>query len=159
MVLAHLAARISLPIALILTVTLAGAAPVAAGSTEFEKIAATAKNKIGAPYKHYAKGPDKFDCVGFVWWVFNQHGLKERIGGYRGVRGYFKWFKNRGLVSKSNPRPGDLVVWGRNQHIGIYLGGGNAISALVKPYNVRVHPVKGWLNVPFKAYLRVRLER
>ena len=44
--------------------------------------------------------------------------------------GYFKWFKERGLVSKTNPRVGDLVVWGNNQHVGLYIGNGQAISTL-----------------------------
>jgi len=158
---AQVVARISLPIALILGVALATAAPVAAGETasQFDRIEASATSKIGAPWVHYAKGPDKFDCVGFVWWAYNEHGLKDKIGGYRGVAGYFKWFKSRGLVSKTKAHKGDLIVWGRNQHIGIYLGSGMAISALVKPYGVKVHKVKGWLNIPFKAYLHVKITR
>lgn len=50
-----------------------------------------------------------------------------RIGDSRKtVAGYFNWFRARGLTSRSNPRPGDLIVWGDTKHIGIYVGDGKA---------------------------------
>ena len=162
MVLARAVTRISLPIALTLGLILStSAAPVAAAGdqTQFGAIYQVAHSKLGAPWVHYAKGPTKFDCVGFVWYAFKENGLKDRIGGYRGVKGYYNWFRNRGLVSKSNPRVGDLVIWGNFKHIGIYVGDGKAISALVNPYGVRIHKVKGWLNVPFKYYLHTQIQR
>ncbi len=158
---ARAAARISLPIALTLGMMLTTTAPAAAGTggTEYSSIFQIAKTKIGAPWVHYAKGPNKFDCVGYVWWIFAQNGLKDRIGGYRGVKSYYNWFRTRGLVSKTNPRVGDLVIWGDFKHVGMYIGDGKAISALVKPYGVKIHPVKGWLNTPFRYYLHTRLQR
>ena len=160
MVFARAVARISLPIALTLGLLLTTTAPAAANTTtEYSSIFQLARSKMGAPWVHYAKGPNKFDCVGYVWWIFAQNGLKERIGGYRGVRGYYSWFRERGMVSKSNPHLGDLVIWGDFKHIGMYIGDGKAISALVNPYGVKIHPVKGYLNVPFRYYLHTRLER
>jgi cell wall-associated NlpC family hydrolase len=159
-VFARAVARISLPIALTLGLLLTTTAPAAADtSTEYSSIFQLARTKMGAPWVHYAKGPNKFDCVGYVWWIYAQNGLKDRIGGYRGVRAYYKWFRERGMVSKSNPRVGDLVIWGDFKHIGMYIGDGKAISALVNPYGVKIHPVKGYLNVPFRYYLHTRLER
>jgi hypothetical protein len=34
-----------------------------------------------------------------------------------------------------------------------------AVSALVNPYGVSVHPVKGYIGMKVKAYLHVDLER
>jgi cell wall-associated NlpC family hydrolase len=137
------------------------AAPVAAEGTELTRLVNVAKAQIGDPWKHYAKGPDKFDCVGFVFFVYNQNGIKERIGGYKGVYGYLKWFRDRGLVTtdKTKARPGDLIIWGRNQHIGMYLGEGMAISALLNPHGVSIHKVSGYVPIKVKAYLRVNIER
>jgi cell wall-associated NlpC family hydrolase len=132
------------------------AAPVAAGTSEADRVIAVAKKQIGDPWVHYAKGPDAFDCVGLVWYAFKKNDLAKRIGGYQGVRGYFNWFRDRGMVSTSG-RPGDLVVWGKMKHIGINLGDGKSISALTN--GVKVHPTKGYLNVSFKAFLRVRISR
>jgi cell wall-associated NlpC family hydrolase len=157
----------------LLILALAGAAflgtvaPVAAdesGSrTELQKIVDIAKSELGAKWSFAATGPSSFDCSGFVTYVFRQAGLLDRIGGKRRtVAGYFKWFnhQNPDRATKSDALPGDLIVWGRNKHIGIYLGDGMAISALVNPYGVKVHPVVGYLrHMPVKAFLHVHLER
>ena len=133
-------------------------APTAAAS-ERDLVRTIARNQIGDRFLLGADGPNRFDCSGLVSFAYSRAGLLDRIGGYRRAAGYLQWFRERGRVSRYNPRPGDLVVWGRAEHIGIYLGSGKAISALVNPYGVRVHPVKGYINLPFKAYLHVRLDR
>ena len=43
------------------------------------------------------------------------------------------------------------MVWGGGSHIGIYLGGGMAISTLTS--GVRIHAVNA-VTAPFTAYLR-----
>jgi hypothetical protein len=43
--------------------------------------------------------------------------------------------------------------------MGIYIGGGMAVSALVNPYGVKVHPVTGYLGMRLKAYLHVNIDR
>lgn len=155
------AVRFAVFSALVAGLLLSTVAPAAAAGTEteWESVFRVAKNQIGDRWVHYARGPDKFDCVGFVFFVYNQNGLKDRIGGYRSVKGYYNWFRERGRADLSNPRPGDLVIWGRFQHIGMYIGDGKAISALVNPYGVKIHAVKGYINMKVKAYLHVRLER
>lgn len=162
MAFARAVARFALLAGILAGLLVASAAPVAAEQTELNQIVTTAKEQVGDPWKHYAKGPDKFDCVGFVFFAYNEHGLKLRIGGYRGVGAYYNWFRERGLVTTdaSKARPGDLIVWGKNQHVGIYLGPDRAISALVNPYGVSVHPIrKSWIGVGVKGYLRVDIER
>ncbi|MEO6349690.1 MAG: NlpC/P60 family protein [Candidatus Limnocylindrales bacterium] len=136
------------------------AAPVAADettpTTQFDRVFATAKEHLGARWVHYAKGPEVFDCVGYVFFIYNENGLKDLIGGYRGVKAYFNWFRDRGLASTTNPQPGDLIIWGRYKHIGMYLGPDQAISALINPYGVSVHPIrKSWIGMAVKAYLHV----
>ena len=162
MALARAVARLTLPIALVLGVLLSNVAPAAASTspaTEYSKIFNLAKTKIGDPWVHYAKGPNKFDCVGYVWYIFHENGLQDRIGGYRGVKSYYTWFRDRVLVSKDNPRLGDLIIWGDFQHVGMYVGNGYAISALVNPWGVKIAPVKGWLNESFRYYLHTTLTR
>lgn len=155
------AARIGLLFALIAIITLFAAPTAAAGTpkTQAEQVVATARAQIGDHWKHRAKGPNRFDCSGLVWYAFHEHDLHLLIGGYRSVAGYFRYFKNLGLVSKTNPHVGDLVVWGSNQHIGIYIGDGKAISTLTTRRGVTVHAVKGYLGVPLKAYLHTEITR
>jgi len=132
------------------------ATPVAAGSTEVSRVVSVAKNQIGDPWVWGKVGPDKFDCVGLVYYAFKQAGVSARIGGYRGVKGYRDWFASRGRLSRTTGRRGDLVIWGNNQHLGIYLGRGRAISALTS--GVKIHGLHT-LTVGFSTFLRVRLDR
>lgn len=154
------AGRVALAFAALALVAQLGAPGVAAGSkTEYDLIYATAHSKLGDQWVFRGRGPDVFDCSGLVWYAFHENGLADRIGRYRSVAGYYKWFKNRGRVSRTNPRLGDLVVWGRNQHIGIYIGNGYAISTLVTKSGVSIHPVKGYLGIRFKGYLHTQITR
>lgn len=155
--------RLLLLVGVALSAMLGLAGPVAAGATvqtEAERVAGIARDQAGDRYSFGATGPNEFDCSGLVFFSFREADLLDRIGNKRKtVAGYFKWFNSRGLASKSNPKPGDLVVWGANKHMGIYVGDGMAVSALVNPYGVKVHPVTGYINMNLKAYLHVNLER
>jgi cell wall-associated NlpC family hydrolase len=156
------AARFALLASILSALLVLNAAPVAAdGATQFQRVEQTALNKLKDPWKHFAKGPDKFDCVGFVWFAYNQNGLKDKIGGYRGVGGYYNYFHSRGLVTRdmSKARPGDLIIWGNNVHVGIYLGNGMAVSALINPYGVSKHKVYGYLGLHVKGFLQVSIDR
>ena len=135
--------------------------PVAAsGATELDRVIATAKGQLGDRYKYRGRGPNVFDCSGFVWFTFKQNNVQAQIGFYRSTAGYWAWFKERGLIATSNPRVGDLIVWGNNQHLGIYLGPDQAISALVNPRGVSVHPIRrSWIGMSVKGYLRVSMQR
>ena len=152
--------RVTLSFALIAGLMLASIQGVAAAQqTEAEKVIATAKAQLGDQWKHRATGPNQFDCSGLVFFSFKENGLKDRIGGYRSVKGYYNWFKNRGKADLKSPRLGDLVVWGRFQHVGIYLGDGMAISTLTTKSGVSIHPIKGYLGIKLRAYLHVDITR
>jgi cell wall-associated NlpC family hydrolase len=136
----------------------------AASLTEAESVIRWGKTQLGKPFRLGTSGLRRYDCSGLVWRTFYEKGLAKRIGGNRTSRSYYNWFRERGLVT-SNPRKGDLVVWGRRgkpvSHIGIYLGVNRygqrmALSALTS--GVTVHKVGG-INLPVRAYLRVRISR
>ena len=120
------------------------------------RIVQIAESHIGAVYKFGAEGMQAFDCSGLVFRVFKEAGLVSKISGIRrGAKGYYHWFRKRGLASRSNPKPGDLVIWHRGKHIGIYVGDGQVVSALNKKYGVRktgISFVSG-----FTTYLHVRI--
>jgi len=137
--------------------------PTQAGSlTEAQKIVRIAKSYIGARFRIGATGYKYFDCSGFVYRVYKQAGLLRRIGGSQmRAAGYYHYFKRRGLLAGNNPRVGDLVWWKKHgiiKHIGIYIGHGYAVSALINPWGVRKHTVRG-IHMRLAAYGHVRLER
>lgn len=154
-------ARLFVIAALTLGAIAGTAAPAAAGNrTEADRIISIAKAQVGDRYSFAASGPNKFDCSGFVTYVFRQADLFDRIGGKRRtVAGFYDYFARRDRADKVNRKPGDLIVWGRNKHMGIYIGDGMAVSALINPYGVKVHPVTGYLGMKVKAYLHVKLDR
>lgn len=136
------------------------AAPIEASTgmpPEAKAVVSFARAQIGKPYKSLASGPSSYDCVGLTWRSFRVHELAATyIGGRRTPSGYYSWFANRGQITR-NPKPGDLVVWGKPpSHVGIYTGTKNghpmAVSALVS--GVKEHRVHG-LTTAFRAYLRV----
>ena len=134
---------------------LAPASPAAAATltTEAQQIIHIARTKIGDPWRLGAAGPSSFDCSGLVIYAFKAAGDGAVIGNgsRRTARSMYDWFRSRGLASRSNPLPGDLVIWGGGSHIGIYVGGGQAISALTS--GVAVRGVTA-LTVSFTTYLR-----
>lgn len=149
--------------ALLIVAAIGLPSPVAASTspTEADQIIAIASAQLGDKYSFASTGPKTFDCSGFVFYVYKQAGLLDRIGGKRRtVAGYHNWFNNNGTVSKSidDAQPGDVLVWGNNHHTGIYVGDGYAISALVNPWGVTRHKIN-WINLKLTAVLHVNVTR
>lgn len=83
-----------------------------------------AKSKLGSPYVWGAKGPNSFDCSGFVYWCLNQVGVRQSYitsSGWRSVGRYTK------ITSFSNLRAGDIIVV--SGHVGIVAEGGTVVDA------------------------------
>jgi cell wall-associated NlpC family hydrolase len=129
-------------------------------SSQAARIVHFAKTHLGARFRIGSEGPRVFDCSGLVYRVYQQAGLLGKIGGKRMLAAsYYRWFKQRGLVSRSNPQVGDVIWWthrGRISHTGLYIGNGRAISALINPYGVKAHSIRG-IRVRFLGYGHVRL--
>jgi cell wall-associated NlpC family hydrolase len=152
----HTGARAFIPAALAAAIllSLAPATPAAATTTttEAQQIVQIAKAQLGDPWRYGATGPYAFDCSGLVVYAYKRagDGAVIRAGTLRSARSIYLYFKSRGKASRTNPRIGDLVVWGYGSHIGIYIGNGKAISTLRS--GVRVHGVFA-LSARFTTYL------
>ena len=136
-----------------------------AGVDERAVVVDMALRQLGKPFRLGMEGPSRFDCSGLVHYVFSQTGLLERIGGHRYVaREYYRWARERGLLATTNPRVGDLILWGVPgnggiKHMGIYIGNNArgkpmAVSALTT--GVARHRVDG-ISVKFFSYIHVGL--
>jgi cell wall-associated NlpC family hydrolase len=149
-------ARAFIPVALAasILVTLAPSAPVAASTTTTEaaQIIRIARAQLGDPWRYGAAGPYSFDCSGLVLYSFRRAGDYRAVGSgnLRSARSLYYWFRSRGLASRTNPKVGDLVIWGGGTHVGIYIGNGKAISTLTS--GVRIHGVFA-VTARFTAYL------
>jgi cell wall-associated NlpC family hydrolase len=141
-----------------------GIQSVAAAESEADGIVQFAHRQLNKPYRLGANGMRRFDCSGLVYRAFMENGLLQKIGGNRRSSGYYNWFKENGRITR-NPRRGDLVVWAKRghrvSHIGIFRGynrNGKAMAVSALGSGVAVHKVHA-LNKPFKAYLRVNINR
>jgi cell wall-associated NlpC family hydrolase len=114
-----------------------------------------AKRHLRAPFRLGTEGPRTFDCSGLVWRSFKDAGLVSVIGGRRmRARDYWAYFRHKGLASRYNPHPGDLVIWGNGHHTGIYVGNGRAISAVTN--GVMIHGINS-VRAKFTTYLHTGL--
>ena len=147
-------AFVSAALAATLLISAAPAAPVSAAiPTEAAQVIAAAKAQVGDPWRYGATGPSSFDCSGLVIYAYKMAGDLSMIGNgnYRSASALYKYFRDRGRTSRTTATPGDLVIWGSGSHVGIYIGGGMAISTLNS--GVRIHAVHA-VTAPFTAYLR-----
>ena len=97
---------------------------------------------MGNPYKWGGTSlTNGADCSGFVQSVYAHFGKSLPHSSYADAH------VGRG-VSKSDMRPGDIVVYGG--HVGIYAGGGKLLSALGKKYGIT------YCNVNYKPIQAVR---
>lgn len=133
-----------------------------ARASDAARIVMYARSHIGARFRIGTEGPRYFDCSGLVYRVYRQAGVLRRIGGTRmRAANYYSWFRRRGLLSRRNPRAGDIIWWtkkGHIAHMGLYIGSGQAISALINPWGVKRHSVGG-IRVRFLAFGHTRLSR
>jgi cell wall-associated NlpC family hydrolase len=80
------ARRTLLLVGLLIAAAIGLPSPVAASTTtqtEAAKILSIAQAKLGDRYSFAAVGPNTFDCSGFVYYVYKQAGLLDRIGGQK----------------------------------------------------------------------------
>ena len=81
-----------------------------------EAIVQYATGLLGRPYKPGAKGPDAFDCSGFVHYVYGRYDIKVPFTTEELVRTGYQ-------VARENVLAGDLAVFNikRSYHIGIMM--------------------------------------
>ena len=127
-----------------------------ASTSAAARVISAARSHLGARYAFGAQGPHRFDCSGLVLRAYADSGLVKLLGGWGNRSGYalYAYGRRHLLVSTTGGQPGDVVVWGGGGHVGIYLGNGMAISALVS--GVRIHGIHA-VTKRFTAFIHTRL--
>ncbi len=100
-------------------------------SANVNEMIAIAKSKLGSRYRLGHKGPDTFDCSGFVYYCLREAGSNRRRLTSKGYSQVGDWEK---ITSTSKLQKGDLLFFlnnGRTEigHVGIYIGSGQMIDA------------------------------
>ena len=98
-------------------------------------IAGTALGLRGAPYRNGGSDPSGFDCSGFIWYVFGQHGIRV-------ARTVGEQFREGTEVSADAVEPGDLLFFSTQgpgaSHVGMAIGGDEFVHAPSSRGEVRV---------------------
>ena len=104
------------------------------GTSGYE-LSGTALALRGVPYRNGGADPKGFDCSGFVWFVFAQHGLAM-------PRTVDEQYRVGGPVDPQHLGPGDLVFFSTSgpgaSHVGIAIGGDSFVHAPSSAGVVRV---------------------
>ena len=100
------------------------------GSGSYAALMEEAQKHLGKPYVFGAKGPDKFDCSGFVCWSLSKSGVRNIATNAQGL------YNASTPISRENAQPGDLIFFKGTYsthntvtHVGIYIGNGQMIHA------------------------------
>ena len=110
----------------------------------------------GKRYSRGSVGPRAFDCSGLVRYAYRRGGVSSHIGGGQSARTMLRWGRIHHLTSRSNPRVGDIVIYGNGTHAAIYIGHGRVISALNRRQGIRISGLHA-LRAPFTTFIHTRL--
>jgi cell wall-associated NlpC family hydrolase len=101
-------------------------------------IAGTALALRGAPYRNGGSDPSGFDCSGFIYYVFAQHGIRV-------PRTVSQQFTSGLDITTSDLRAGDLVFFSTEapgaSHVGMVIGGDEFVHAPSARGDVRVERI------------------
>ena len=115
-----------------------------ADSSKVAKFIEVAKSKLGCKYVLGAKGPDTFDCSGFVYWCLKQVGVNQA---YMTSAGWKATTRYPIITKMSDLEKGDVISY--EGHVGIYIGGNQMIDASSSEGKIRItniYSVAYWKN-------------
>lgn len=97
-----------------------------------DKLIEIAKSKLGCEYTRAGKGPNEFDCSGFVYYCLNTAGYGMK---YMTSSGWSKCGLPK-VTSMGDMKRGDIICF--RGHVGIYMGDGQMIDAGSSSDSVRI---------------------
>ncbi len=119
--------------------------------TKLDKFLKAANSKIGCEYVLGAKGPNKFDCSGFVYWCLCQAGISTTRMDANNFSKVSRW---KNITDINDLKKGDLLFFksdssSRVSHTGIYIGGGMMIDASSSNGKVVKRPLSAYFKRNF----------
>lgn len=126
----------------------AAAAAISAGRLAYAgnvstRIMTGIESRLGIPYRYGSSGPNRYDCSGFVWSVFNEAGINFTRQSARGL-----WSMSEPVTGDDRFKFGTLVFLNGLGHIGIVADENGFYHASSS---------KGITYSPFKGYWAKRI--
>lgn len=109
-----------------------------------------AYSKLGSRYVWGSKGPNTFDCSGFVYWCLNQAGVSQS---YLTSSGWKNPGRYTQITNFDSIRAGDIVVV--SGHVGIAAGNGTIIDASSSNGRVVHRSLSSWWRNNFITAWRI----
>lgn len=118
-----------------------------ANISQTAKLLDYAYKQKGKKYKYGGFGPNSFDCIGFVYYVYSHSGAKLKTKMTKKKSYNLKKNFGKYIVSGSlkNAKAGDIIAYykgGKTKHAVIAIGNGKCISAKPKG-GVKITKLKG----------------
>src|SRR5579859_3098017 len=114
-----------------------------------ERVVSFARHLLGVPYSWGGSSPRTgFDCSGFVRYVYGHFGISLAHSSFADY-----WRGRR--IGRWAMRPGDLVFFDGEGHVGIYVGHGRFIHAPHTGTVVRISTMSGWYASRFDGARRL----
>jgi cell wall-associated NlpC family hydrolase len=113
------------------------------------KAATYARRLLGVPYRYGGSSPRTgFDCSGFVRYVYAHFGISLQHSSFADY-----WRGRR--VGRWAMKPGDLVFFDGEGHVGIYIGHDKFIHAPHTGTVVSISTMTGWYSARFDGARRL----
>ena len=113
------------------------------------KAARYARRLLGVPYRYGGSTPRTgFDCSGFVRYVYAHFGISLAHSSFADY-----WRGRR--VGRWQMKPGDLVFFDGEGHVGIYIGHSRFIHAPHTGTVVSISTMSGWYGARFDGARRI----
>ncbi len=127
-----------------------GSSSQTSNTSSVSALLAVAKSKLGSKYVYGAKGPNTFDCSGYVYWCLNQVGVKQSYITSYGWRNVGKYQK---ITKFSDIKAGDIVVV--TGHVGIAAGNGMVYDASSSSGKIVYRSLGSWWKNRFICAWRI----
>jgi cell wall-associated NlpC family hydrolase len=106
-----------------------------------------AKDQLGESYVFGAAGPDTWDCSGLISGAYGVSGISLTHSTWT------MWDETSG-IDQSDLKPGDLIFYNGQNHVAMYIGGGEVIHA-PKPGDVVKITKLEYMGMSVDGYRRV----